>query len=174
MIIRPFKQADLEQLITLILPIQQIEFNVPITIDDQPDLLNIESFYRKGNGNFWCAVSGEKIVGSIALIDIGNRQGVIRKMFVHPDFRGKEKKTAQLLLDELTQWCGHRQLHELFLGTIDTMLAAQKFYIRNGFATIEKSALPDSFPVMKVDNLFFKKQLLSNEQAQRNLKIIFL
>lgn len=161
--IRPFEERDLQQLTELILPIQQVEFGVPITINDQPDLLNIDTFYRNGNGNFWCALSGEKVIGSIALIDIGNHQGVIRKMFVHPDFRGKEKKTAQLLLDELTDWCLRHDFHALFLGTIDKMLAAQKFYGRNGFQEIEKSALPDSFPIMKVDNLFFKKQLLISE-----------
>lgn len=160
MIIQPFEEHHSEQLIRLILPIQQIEFNVPITIDDQPDLLNVLSVYRKGSGNFWCAVAEEQIVGSIGLIDIGNNQGAIRKMFVHPDYRGREKRTAQRLLDELTQWCADHQIHEVLLGTIDTMLAAQKFYIRNGFMPVEKSALPVSFPLMKVDNLFFRKALL--------------
>jgi len=45
---------------------------------------------------------------------------------------------------------------EVYLGTIDTMLAAHKFYIRNGFVEIDKSQLPETFPVMKVDNKFFK------------------
>ena len=40
------KNEHCEQIINLILPIQQIEFNVPITIELQPDLLNIESHYQ--------------------------------------------------------------------------------------------------------------------------------
>ncbi len=34
------------------LHIQQNEFKVPITINEQPDLMDIENFYQK-DGNFW-------------------------------------------------------------------------------------------------------------------------
>ena len=36
----------------LILNIQNNEFNVPVTLADQPDLLDIENFYFKKKGNF--------------------------------------------------------------------------------------------------------------------------
>ena len=163
--IRPWQEEDQEQVIAFILRIQQLEFAVPITIRDQPDLLNIDSFYRQGNGNFWCALSENKVVGTIALIDIGNQQGVIRKMFVDENFRGKEKKTAQLLLDELTRWAQSHRMDELFLGTIDKMIAARKFYLRNGFSEISKKLLPPAFPVMAVDNLFFRKELNESKGA---------
>ncbi len=42
-----------EQAIDLILTIQQKEFNIPITVEDQPDLKEIETFYHKAGGNFW-------------------------------------------------------------------------------------------------------------------------
>lgn len=41
-----------EQLVELILTIQQKEFNIPVTIQDQPDLIKIESFYQASGGNF--------------------------------------------------------------------------------------------------------------------------
>ena len=78
----------------LILNIQNNEFNVPVTLADQPDLLDIENFYLKGKGNFWVAVEDEKLIGTIALIDIDNGQAALRKMFVHKDYRGKEKGTG--------------------------------------------------------------------------------
>lgn len=157
--IRPFQETDHEQVIALILRIQQEEFSVPITVHDQPDLQNIDSFYRKGNGNFWCALSQDQVIGTIALIDIGNEQGVIRKMFVNENFRGNEKKTAQMLLNELIAWAQSHHLQELYLGTINKMIAAQKFYRRNGFREISKGLLPPAFPVMVVDNMFFTKSL---------------
>ena len=40
---------------------------------DQPDLLQIPQFYQSGAGNFWVALDGEEVVGTVALLDIGNR-----------------------------------------------------------------------------------------------------
>src|SRR5579863_3054276 len=124
-----FQQA----IVDLILPIQQLEFKVPITIRDQPDLQNIRSFYKKGNGNFWVVLYGDEVVGSIAQLDFGNDQVALRKMFVHRDHRGKEKGVAQLLLNELIKWCKQKNVKEIFLGTIDSMHAAHRFYEKNGF-----------------------------------------
>jgi N-acetylglutamate synthase-like GNAT family acetyltransferase len=146
-------------IVDLILPIQQQEFGVPITINDQPDLQNIRSFYQKENGNFWVAVEDEKVVGTIAMIDIGNSQAALRKMFVHKDYRGKEKGTAQALINTLLQWANQKQLQAIFLGTIDKMHAAHRFYQKNGFVEIDKHQLPSAFPLMAVDNRFFKWQI---------------
>jgi hypothetical protein len=43
-----------KSVIELVLNIQQKEFNVPITIEDQPDLMQIENFYLNSGG-----ISGE-------------------------------------------------------------------------------------------------------------------
>jgi N-acetylglutamate synthase-like GNAT family acetyltransferase len=152
----PYEKKYQQGIVDLILPIQQQEFGVPITINDQPDLQNIASFYMKGNGNFWVAVDEEKVVGTIALVDIGNSQVALRKMFVHKDYRGKQKGAAQALIDTLFEWARNKQLQAVFLGTIDTMLAAHRFYRKNGFVEIAKEQLPPAFPLMAVDNRFFK------------------
>jgi N-acetylglutamate synthase-like GNAT family acetyltransferase len=150
------------EIASLILSIQRNEFNVPITLADQPDLSDIENFYQKGNGNFWCALNAEeKVIGTIALIDIGHQCGVIRKMFVHTDYRGGETKTGQQLLNTLEQWAKEKNMQSIYLGTIDRLLAANRFYKRNGYEQIEESLLPSYFPKMKVDNTFFRKVLKS-------------
>ena len=96
--VRSYQPEDVEQVVSLILPIQQEEFGVAITLEDQPDLQNIETFYQKVLGNFFVALHDNKIVGTIALLDIGNNQGAMRKFFVHPNFRGSDKGTSSLLL----------------------------------------------------------------------------
>jgi len=144
-----------QAVIDLILHIQQKEFNVPVTIQDQPDLQNIPSFYKKGNGNFWVALDGDKVVGTIGIIDFGDDQLALRKMFVHRDHRGKENGAAQLLLDELKGWCRQKKVKSVFLGTIDSMHAASRFYRKNGFTELLKTELPGTFPLMQVDNMFF-------------------
>lgn len=151
-----YNKAYKQQVIDLILNIQQNEFNVPVTIDDQPDLLNVENFYCRKNGNFWLATEKEKVIGTIALIDIDHQQSCLRKMFVHKDYRGKEQAIGQLLLDTVVEWCVQKGINEIYLGTIDRLIAAQKFYLKNGFVEIPKDSLPVNFPVMNVDNRFFK------------------
>jgi len=145
-----------QAIVDLILPIQQNEFHIPITIDDQPDLKNIPGVYQKGNGNFWVALSKDKIVGTIAIVDFGNHQVALRKMFVHSEHRGKDKGVGQMLMDALFTWCKNRGVKEIYLGTIDSMHAAHQFYLKNSFEEVSKSSLPETFPVMRVDNRFFK------------------
>ncbi len=157
--IEPYQISHQQHVIDLILPIQQIEFKVPITLKDQPDLFNVDEVYRKGNGNFWVALFDANVIGSIALIDCGDGLGALRKMFVHKDFRGKEKGTAQLLLDELTRWAVAKGFEEIILGTVEVLVAAQKFYLKNGFTLINKKDLPANFALMQVDTLFFIKKL---------------
>ena len=143
----------------LILNIQNNEFNVPLTIADQPDLLDIENFYFKKNSSFWVAVEDEKLIGTIALIDFDNGQAALRKMFVHKDYRGKEKGVGQLLMDKLIDWCRQKNITEIYLGTVEQLHAAKKFYVKNGFVKIDKAALPENFPLMQVDTEFFKLRI---------------
>jgi N-acetylglutamate synthase-like GNAT family acetyltransferase len=152
----------------LILDIQRNEFGVPITLEQQPDLNAISEFYQKGNGNFWIAIHNKEVIGTIALIDIGNQQIALRKMFVHKDYRGKESGTGQALLDKAIDWMKEKECREVFLGTVHVFIAAQKFYRRNGFEEIPKSDLPMDFPAMKLDDTFFKKRI----EPQTELKIL--
>ncbi len=47
-----YKEEYQSQVIGLILKIQQDEFNVSITIEDQPDLNEIAHHYSNNHGNF--------------------------------------------------------------------------------------------------------------------------
>src|SRR5437016_6842378 len=102
-----------QQVVDVILPIQQEEFNIPIQLDDQPDLKDIPGFYQKDNGNFWVAVINEVVVGTISLLDIGNGQGALRKMFVKAGYRGKEFGVGQALLNALLAWAKQNGFKEI-------------------------------------------------------------
>ncbi len=141
--------------INLILPIQTIEFNVPVTLEDQPDLKDINNSYHAGGGGFWGVFAEEELVGTIALINTGHHAGAIRKMFVKKEFRGGELRLAQRLLDHLTGYCREQGITDLYLGTVEQLKAARRFYERNGFLEIKKSDLPSYFPLMSADNVFY-------------------
>lgn len=144
-----------EQAIDLILTIQQKEFNIPITVEDQPDLKEIETFYHEAGGNFWGAFIDGKLVGSIALVKFDERAAAIRKMFVKKEFRGKELNIAQILLEILVAFCCENKIDDLYLGTVTVLKAAQRFYERNAFIKIEKENLPEHFPLMSADDIFY-------------------
>jgi len=148
-----------QSIIDLILPIQTEEFNVAITAADQPDLQDIPGYYQQDAGNFWVAVVGNTVIGTIALSDIGNQQGALRKMFVHKAYRGKDYGVAQALLNTLLSWAGEKELQEIFLGTTDQFHAAHRFYEKNHFQRVPVDSLPANFSRMAVDSIFYRYKI---------------
>jgi GNAT superfamily N-acetyltransferase len=154
--IEPFRAARQTGVIELILPIQEEEFGVALTIEDQPDLLTIPAFYQHGNGNFWTAVYEGKVVGSVALVDMGNNEVALRKMFVAKEFRGQERGLSQRLLDTAFAWCKQKGIAKIFLGSAAAYHSAHAFYEKNGFKEISPNDLSAAFPRMPVDTVFYR------------------
>lgn len=157
--ILPYRDGDAPGIAGLIVPIQREEFGIEVTYAQQPDLHDIPGFYGQGAGGFWVAKAAGAIVGSIALRDIGAGEAALRKMFVHRDWRGRDKGVAQKLLDALLDHARAKGLRRILLGTTDKFLAAHRFYEKNGFARIAAEDLPDRFPRMAVDSIFYRRDL---------------
>jgi GNAT superfamily N-acetyltransferase len=145
-----------EKVARLILNIQRNEFDIPISIEEQPDLDNIPGFYQTNKGNFWIALIDNNVAGTIGLLDIGSQKGALRKMFVAIEYRGKELNIAHQLLKILLGWAEENNFKEILLGTTEKFIAAHRFYEKNGFIEIDRRLLPEEFPVMKVDVKFYK------------------
>ena len=150
-----YEVGDEAGVFNVILPIQQEEFQIPITAADQPDLRDVPSFYQAGRGGFWVAKAGGEVVGTLALKDIGGGRGALRKMFVAAPYRGRAFGTAQRLLDRVFEHAVERGIGEIFLGTTAQFLAAHSFYARNGFREIARSDLPPGFPLVAGDTRFY-------------------
>lgn len=164
----PFDPARHQDgVVSLISGIQRGEFGLAITPADQPDLMDIPGFYVNGAHGPGCFLvaedSGGAVAGSIALLNIGNAQGALRKMFVRADMRGSG--LAGGLLAALEGWCAANGVARLFLGTTDRFLAAHRFYEKQGFTRVEKDSLPATFPVMSVDSVFYAKALYAESRA---------
>ncbi len=155
-LIERFSAADQRGVIDVILPIQNQEFGIPISEQQQPDLHDIPQFYQRGTGGFWIARCDGKVVGTLGLKDIGNAQAALRKMFVSAPYRGRDYGVAALLLKALLQHAQAEKVKDVFLGTTDKFLAAHRFYEKNGFQEIPVSALPEAFPLMAVDSKFYR------------------
>jgi len=155
----PYEHRHQAGIRDLIVPIQRNEFGFSITYEDQTDLHDIPAFYRRGGGEFWVAVDGLEVVGSIALVDIGNAQGALRKMFVKAAYRGAPHRLAGRLLEGLLGHAAQCRIDEIFLGTTEKFRAAHRFYEKSGFTLVGERALPDRFPRMNGDTRFYRLRL---------------
>jgi N-acetylglutamate synthase-like GNAT family acetyltransferase len=157
--IRPFEKGDVDGVKALIVGIQRGEFEIAITAEEQPDLSTIPEFYQTGVGNFWVALAGDEVVGTIGLRDITEENVALRKMFVAPDYRGEPHRLAQRLLDIAIDWSRSKKICNIYLGTTSRFLAAHRFYEKNGFDLVDPDTLPPTFPRMAVDTRFYRRSL---------------
>ncbi|MBH0175699.1 GNAT family N-acetyltransferase [Fictibacillus sp. 23RED33] len=158
-VILEYTEEYQNEVIEMISHIQTKEYNVAITQEDQPDLFNVKNFYQTGNGNFWVALYNNKVIGTVSLLDIGNQQVALRKMFVKSEFRGSEYKVANTLLNHAIEWAKEKSVKTISLGTTPQFLAAHRFYEKNGFIKIDMDQLPFNFPVLSVDKMFYQFRL---------------
>lgn len=153
----PYEDKYKDQTINLILSIQQCEFNIEATIEERPDLQDIQKFYLEpSNCNFWLALYNDKVIGTISISHINGKQMALQNMYVHKDFRGLKYETARKMLKGTIDFAKKRDIKEIYLGTAADFFAAHKFYERNGFAQIRKESLPKKFPLMPIDSKFFQ------------------
>jgi len=155
-----YTPGDENDVMALIVPIQREEFGIEISAEDQPDLMQIQSFYQTGAGDFWLARRQGAVIGTIGLKDIGNGEVALRKMFVAAPWRGREFGVAKQMLERLIDASKERGVIRIYLGTTEKFLAAHRFYEKHGFERIEQQDLPASFPLMVVDTRFYLLTLL--------------
>jgi hypothetical protein len=79
--------------VELVHDILRDEFGFSGATAGQPDLLDIPEHYGAGASNFWIALDGT-VVGTTGFVDLGFRQGLLRKMFVRADYRTVSRSNA--------------------------------------------------------------------------------
>jgi N-acetylglutamate synthase-like GNAT family acetyltransferase len=112
--------------------------------------------YQLPGQKYWVALSGENVIGTIGLVLYGKNNGVVKRMMVDPAYRGNRFPTAQTLLDTAFDWAREHGVKEIYLGTMQQFVAAQKFYLKNGFEEIPEKKLPSDYPPNPMDTLFYK------------------
>lgn len=148
-----------KQIVYMIENIQKKEFSLPIT-----DKINTcitkaeEEFYFNKSYNFWYAVDDiGTIIGSIGLKKIDDNNAELKKFFVHVKYRGKG--VARKLLYSLLKAAIKHRFKYLYLGTVDILDAAQRFYKKYGFSRIKEAELPTDFSKCELDTLFFRAKI---------------
>lgn len=121
---------------------------------DATDLFDIEKIYLHRNGNFWIALDDHKVVGTIAIEDMGNNQGYLKRMYIKKEYRGTGMSSE--LLESLLKHAKSKNFKEVFLATTDNAQRAIAFYEKSGFKRIK--FLPQNFEHYN-DTVFFKIEL---------------
>lgn len=157
--IRRYEDADFQSISDLIANIHKIEFDITSTQDDKLSLTDINQYYSKGSSGFWVALVNDKIVGTIALLDITKNAAALQNMFVAADYRGTVSGVANKLLTHLLHESEAQGVRDIFLGTSTALSAAHRFYEKNGFIRYSKTDLPSRFPIMSIDSRFYHRKV---------------
>jgi N-acetylglutamate synthase-like GNAT family acetyltransferase len=157
--IRPYEDGDFQAVSDLIINIQKAEFDITDSQDDQLSLADINVYYGRGSSGFWVAVASDKIVGTIALLDITENASALQNMFVAAHYRGVASGVANKLLSHLLNEAQSRGVQDIFLGTTAALSAAHRFYEKHGFVRYSKTDLPSRFPIMTIDSRFYYKRV---------------
>ncbi len=152
----PSSRTIRKQVRAMIEKIQIKEFSIPITDEINISIMRAEETYHfEGSCNFWYVVNAAgEIVGSIGLKRINRDSVELKKMFVDARYRGQG--VAQKLLKKAVLAAAKHKFKWIYLGTVNVLMGAQRFYEKTGFEQIVKKALPEQFEVCPVDSVFFK------------------
>ncbi len=153
--IRPYKEEDLEAVSDLINSIQKAEFDITFNQNAQLGLPDINSYRDHGSSGFWVALVSDRIVGTIALLDITGEAAALQKMFVAVHCRGRVSGVSSKLLAHFFCEAQARGIREIYLGTRGSFSAAHRFYERHGFIRFSKTDLPSRFPIIPQDTRFY-------------------
>lgn len=135
-----YQEKYKNQVIDLILHIQNDEAKISLSLEEQPDLMDIDSCYRKSGGEFWVAVENDSVVGTIALMPKDSGNGVLKKFFVHKDYRGK--KVGYALYCNFIEFARKNNIRTIILDTPSVARESHIFYERVGFVKINHEKLP--------------------------------
>lgn len=157
----PIYQAGIDVMMQVI----QLEFKEAIS---SPQSTRIYEVAHLADQSYWIALCDEQVVGTIGLVLYAANTAVVKRMMVHPDFRGKHYPTAALLLAKSLDWAKEKQVENVYLGTMAQFIAAQKFYLKNGFKEINKNELPSDYLSNPIDTLYYKLPL-NKDQSRSSL-----
>ncbi|CAM4004178.1 GNAT family N-acetyltransferase [Saccharibacillus endophyticus] len=158
--IKTYSDKYKEEVVNLILHVQNVEYAVGISAEEQPDILDIQSAYIKSGGNFWVALNAnDEVIGSIGLQKKTNEVAVLKKFFVYKDYRGKELGIGAELYQALIDFTKQQGFSKVILDTPSKATRSHGFYKKVGFKEISKENLTITYDYPDRDSLIFELDL---------------
>lgn len=152
-IIRQYRSSDKKEVWKLhILALQHTNAYIKSGSWDD-DLTDIEKNYLAREGEFLVAVMNDKIVAMGGFKPVMKDTAEIKRMRVHPDFQ--RKGLGQAIYNILESKIKEKEYTIIILDTSINQLAAQKFYIKNGYKEISRNKT-----IWPIEAIFYQKNLL--------------
>lgn len=142
-----------DEIMSLILSIQNDEAKIGLSLQEQPDLLDIYRNYQQSGGEFWIALSDDRVIGTIGLMLKENHCAVMKKFFVKQEFRSQ--KVGLSLYNELLKYAISKKVHHIILDTPGVALASHRFYEKAGFYRISPEELPVPYSYPDRDSILY-------------------
>ena len=137
--IRTFQPKDTKHIVDLIDKVLKDIEVIPASdprIDDE-DLFKIPQVYF-GKGRFWVAIENNKIIGTVAIRDMGDNIAKLNRMFVDINYHGSG--VGQQLLNTAINFTKSQNYSEIILNTSLLMHRAHHFYEKNGFIKYDQDS----------------------------------
>lgn len=151
-----YVESDRDEIIALVLHCQNDGTRPLVTVDDQPELLDIKRKYiADGGGNFWVARDNGKVAGTIGLMDVGNGLGILKKFFVYEPYRGCPHYLGRQLYAVLFDFAQKHGFKTIILDTPKNTDRAHLFYEKSGFKKIAAKDVPMTYDYPYEDCDFF-------------------
>lgn len=157
--VRPLEPAHADGVGSIVLSIQQSEFDLQSTGEARPDLADgrdehlAQCFVVVADVRRSCRCNNARIA-------VGNPQvaaaSLMEALNAH---RGSMHDVAGRVLETLVAWSKARHVREIYLGTTAKRLAAHRDCQKNGFREIARRDLPEGFPLMVIDSRFYCRTL---------------
>ncbi len=157
--IKAFETKYQSGVIDLIEKIQVGEFSLPIEPAQRKELQSISSSFQKEKGNYWVGLLNEKVIGTIAVMDIGHEAFELRDVFLDQEYRGSKTGFAKKMLDHVLSWSKEHGVKTIYLGTTLRFKAAHRFYEKHGFFEIARKQMPPYCQPMDCDEKFYRLDL---------------
>ncbi|MCM1494894.1 MAG: GNAT family N-acetyltransferase [Bacteroides sp.] len=152
-----YQEKYKQQIIDLILHIQNDEAKINLSLEEQPDLLDIPNCYEKDGGEFWLALEGDRVIGTLALMNKGNGNGVLKKGFVNKAYRKQGVLTE--LYGVLLDYAKKNNIKQLMFDTPSVAVNCHRFFEREGYVRIQKREQPFEYDYPDRDSYLYLLKL---------------
>lgn len=139
--IRRFTGLDQQAVRDLISRIMHEEFQAEKNVYPTDDIEHIETAYGGIGEAFFVAVSGQNIVGTVAIKKEDGRVALLRRLFVASAYRNQ--KIGLKLLDRALQFCRQTGYEEIIFKTTSRMGDANRLCQKSGFLPRAKLQMGD-------------------------------
>lgn len=129
--IRKIKRTDQKEVRELINSILKTEFTQDADIYPQKDLSNIKFSYGDDREIFLIAEKDDQIIGSIAIKEDDITTALLRRLFVHKDFRGKGYGLS--LIDKAIEFARDQRYKKIIFSGSSKMTSALALCRKKGF-----------------------------------------